>query len=282
MLQRQGGNFSIAFALLLPLLIGFAALVVDLGRFWHVRRELQIAADAAALAGARDLDGTSAGFPLARLATQTYAAHHDADKSGLALDLNAGNAAAGDIVLGHWDPVARIFAPAGAMTEAHLVNAVKAVGRRTRASGGAVQPFFARILGAADKDLTATAIAVAGSPGSACGFPVAIPRCALFPRGVFECPVSMTFRGGSGDKDAGFTLLGPDHPSASSIREYIHQALSGCARVSTTDGDIYLQNGNDLPRRSVDEINHAVARAGADGLFVNVPVVDYDDCSQSS
>ena len=59
--QRQRGAVMILFGASLFVLFGFMALVVDLGRTYVVRTELQNAADAAALAGAKDLDQTAAG-----------------------------------------------------------------------------------------------------------------------------------------------------------------------------------------------------------------------------
>lgn len=59
--QRQRGAVAITFALSLLVLIGFMALVFDLGRTYVVRTELQNAADAAALAGAKDLNQKLAG-----------------------------------------------------------------------------------------------------------------------------------------------------------------------------------------------------------------------------
>lgn len=54
-LQGQQGSTIIWFALFLPVLLGFTALAVDLARINLTRSELQNAADAAALAGARSL-----------------------------------------------------------------------------------------------------------------------------------------------------------------------------------------------------------------------------------
>jgi Flp pilus assembly protein TadG len=54
--QRQRGAVAITFAISLLVLFGFMALVFDLGRTYVVRTELQNAADAAALAGAKDLN----------------------------------------------------------------------------------------------------------------------------------------------------------------------------------------------------------------------------------
>ena len=55
LLQGQRGSVAIWFALLLPVLLGFAALAVDLARLNLTKVELQNAADAAALGGAKSL-----------------------------------------------------------------------------------------------------------------------------------------------------------------------------------------------------------------------------------
>ena len=58
---RQRGAVVILVGFVLVALIGFAGLVIDLGRLYVAKTELQNAADAAALAGAKLLDGTAAG-----------------------------------------------------------------------------------------------------------------------------------------------------------------------------------------------------------------------------
>ena len=60
--QRQRGAVAIMFGLTLVVLFGFMALVFDLGRTYVVRTELQNAADAAALAGAKDLNQKLSGI----------------------------------------------------------------------------------------------------------------------------------------------------------------------------------------------------------------------------
>ncbi len=58
---RQRGAVAIMFGLSIFVLFGFMALAIDLGRTYVVRTELQNAADAAALAGAKQLNQTKAG-----------------------------------------------------------------------------------------------------------------------------------------------------------------------------------------------------------------------------
>ena len=94
--RRERGSVAIIVALALPLLIGFIALCVDFGHFWEVRSELHNAADSAALAGIRDLDGTVAKFLPARQSAQLYAVQHQANLTPVQLNLNLANDAGGD------------------------------------------------------------------------------------------------------------------------------------------------------------------------------------------
>lgn len=54
---RQSGNVAIIFALVIVVLLGISALVVDVGGLFEERRELQKAADFASLAGVMELPG---------------------------------------------------------------------------------------------------------------------------------------------------------------------------------------------------------------------------------
>lgn len=61
-IQHQRGAVAIIVALCLTLLIGMLGLVLDLGHLYVAKTELQNAADAAALSGAKELNGTVAGI----------------------------------------------------------------------------------------------------------------------------------------------------------------------------------------------------------------------------
>jgi Flp pilus assembly protein TadG len=272
----QRGNFATIFALVVPALLGFTALVIDIGHFWQVRSQLQNGADAAALAGIRDLNGAAAQFPVARLSSQTLAAQHDANQTALNLNLNAGNGSAGDIILGHWDFGLRSFTVADAAMPSSRVNAVKVNARRTAAEGGAVDTFFARVFGASTQDLTANAIAVGGSPSAVCGFPLAVPACSLIDAGgAVMCQANLTFGQATTD-NVGFTLLDLSNPNTPDIFLAMQAALNpgGCLETSTASGEIKVSNGNNLNKNAVQLINAAVAAAGSAGLYIDVPVLD--------
>ena len=56
--RDEGGAIAVMFALMLAALFGMMALAMDLGKVWNLETELQHAADACALAGVTQLDGT--------------------------------------------------------------------------------------------------------------------------------------------------------------------------------------------------------------------------------
>lgn len=60
--NRQRGAVAVMVGIGIVLLVGFLAMVMDLSRVYLARTGLQNAADAAALSGARQLDGTAAGI----------------------------------------------------------------------------------------------------------------------------------------------------------------------------------------------------------------------------
>ncbi len=54
-IRKEDGAITIIVAILLVVIIGFSALVIDIGHLYQVRRQLQSAADAAALAAAQEI-----------------------------------------------------------------------------------------------------------------------------------------------------------------------------------------------------------------------------------
>jgi Putative Flp pilus-assembly TadE/G-like len=75
--RDESGVIAIIVAIVMVLLLSVAALVVDLGLIYHTKRELQTAADAAALAGAWELPRVST----AKSVAVTYAGFNDVEAS---------------------------------------------------------------------------------------------------------------------------------------------------------------------------------------------------------
>lgn len=74
--RKQKGAVAIVFGLALTTVFGFMGLSLDLAQTYDRKTELQNAADAAALAGAKELVGTAAGIDLAVTKAQNIAAKH--------------------------------------------------------------------------------------------------------------------------------------------------------------------------------------------------------------
>ena len=191
--NNQIGISLILVAILMLLFLGVAALAIDLSHLYLVKNELQNAADAGALAGARNLyndDGT-------QIQTDANQYAYDAATSNDALAKNAGAIAVdvnwepgdnigSDIERGHWSFANKVFTPSDSTAPVDLwnisfeeldknvkfdeygnpvpidfVNAVRVVARR---SDSPVSSFFAGIFGIDDFMLSAEAIAYLGFP----------------------------------------------------------------------------------------------------------------------
>lgn len=164
-LKNKRGVAIVYLALLLIVLIGFAALVIDLGYMYVTKSQLQNAADAGALAGASKLNGLFT----------NYSAHYFAEKFAsdpgnkaageiVPIKPNYENYAEGDTVVGCWNGA---FHPTSVLncTEA---NAVKVVARRTTESGPGISTnnkqvdiFLGRIFGEQWKKMSTKATAIA-------------------------------------------------------------------------------------------------------------------------
>lgn len=153
--------------LLLVIILGFGALAVDIGYFYNVKNELQVAADAAALAGAvaLQIDEATARteavqYALANFAMGTAVRVSDGGVGAntlSALSDNPGN----DITVGFWDTSTGIYSAVATST---TITAVQVRARRTVGSpGGGVGRLFVSIVNSVATDITATAIATAAT-----------------------------------------------------------------------------------------------------------------------
>ena len=161
--RRRRGVAAVAAVALLVVLLGFAALAVDVGHLYVAKGDLQRAADAAALAGAsaftedslRELAGGDQDlfYELAADEARTRAAHWCWRNKTTGVNPVLEDA---DIVVGWYDPAD----PTAALVVGGKANAVQVTGRFTRQSqNGPVSNFFATVMGFADTDVSATATA---------------------------------------------------------------------------------------------------------------------------
>jgi len=156
--NRRSGTVAVFTLVSAVVLIGFAALAVDVGHLYNVKAELQNAADAAALAGAsaftEDRLRTSAysSFDLIGAARQRalrYAAENPANSGPVRL-------APEDVLLGQFD----WEHPDQALVQGGVFNSVQVTARCDEGSlNGPVINVFAGVLGFNTSDVSATAIA---------------------------------------------------------------------------------------------------------------------------
>jgi Flp pilus assembly protein TadG len=165
--RDESGSVAVITAICLTFLIGFVALVVDIGHLYSVRNELQNAADAASLAGARALFPTK-GYPDATLIPLTEPPFCD-------LAVGAGRAAAAsnqaggttnlttvtdDVQTGIWDWDAKTFTPDA--TPSYNINAVRSTVRRDSVANQPVASWFAQIFGIDSTAVNAQSVAAVG------------------------------------------------------------------------------------------------------------------------
>jgi Flp pilus assembly protein TadG len=164
---RRRGAIAVFMAVSGVVLLGFAALAVDAGRLYLAKTELQVAADAAALAGANELlnerrlfgaGDLLTSFQVARQQAGAVAARNPVLGCGPQIDYNPGNKADGDLVIGYLSTLYNT-GEAISFSDVTEFNAVKVRLRRDATHNGPVALMFARILGIDTADIVAEATA---------------------------------------------------------------------------------------------------------------------------
>ncbi len=166
LLNNNRGATAVIVAICLIMLIGFAALAVDVGYLYATRNELQNVADASALAGAGFLGAQYAGLTYSEQQAYTFArtdivstvnaVSHKNRAAGVDITINDA-----DITIGIWDADARTVTPT--LT---APDAVRVIARRDSSANSPITSFFARIFGVATMDVSAVATAALTGPST--------------------------------------------------------------------------------------------------------------------
>ncbi len=176
-------------AIVIMLLVAMGGLATDLAYVVLSSQQLQIGADASALAAGRYARGVAGDYSLGREAARSIAVANRVAGTPLALALNEDNNSEGDIVFGYYDRDSGSFTAQTSGTNAVLVNA-----RRTAASAGGALPLnFAAIFGIYNIDVSRRAIAMIGG-GTGAGL-IALNRDAD-PGLYIHGDLSLTVNGG--------------------------------------------------------------------------------------
>ena len=139
---RRRGAVAALVVISLTVLVGMAALTIDVGYIQLTRQQLQTAADASSMAGAIELPNEAGAAAAAR---QFAELNHP--NNGMVL-------ADADILLGNWNSDQGTFVTGG-----DPINAVQVTTHRSASNGNPLNLFFARIFGISQTDVAARAIA---------------------------------------------------------------------------------------------------------------------------
>lgn len=132
-------------ALSLPMLVGAAAITVDIANFRYVQGRLQSAADAGALAAISKIDKASD----AKAAGVDYVGRNVPQGFGTVTQ-------SGDVEIGIWDPEARSFTPS---SDAAQINAVRVSAIRSAERRNGVSTIFLQYFDQSAPEMQAQAVA---------------------------------------------------------------------------------------------------------------------------
>lgn len=211
--ERERGVTAVVVAIVITVIAGFAALVINVGHMMAIRGQLQGATDSAALAAAVELDGSAEGLELAKDAAVSYAGRHATDR-GMSVVVRRDD----DVIFGEWHFAARTFEPVAGTGPAELarINAVRVLAGREEARGDAspaMEVALGGVLGREKAEVRAESVAVLGGPSEGeCGIPIAFADCLIQPGGEgtpLKCDEPLTFHSDGAD-GIGWTNLTQD------------------------------------------------------------------------
>lgn len=226
--NHRRGNAALIFGLLLVLVLGIAALVIDIGNARMVGDQLLAAVDASALGGVARLDFTTAGLSAARETALEVAAQNAAGGAPVQLVPD-------DVELGIWDFDASTFALS---EDPARVNALRVTHHRDDIPAWyASIAFNDRRLSLTRSAIAARAVRAAGAVD--CYVPLAIPDCVLgySDQGLMDRTFVFS---PSGVDNVGWGRAGGS-PNASFLSDQIEDCNSG--GVAEAGDTVGVQNG---------------------------------------
>ena len=147
-MRSRRGSVTILAAVLMVFMLAMVAFAVDIGHLCDVQSQIQAAADAGALAGAK---GLPTGSSTVISNAQSCVAANKANGQALSL-------ASSGVVLGTWNTTARSMTALSG-TAANNANAVQVTVSLASAAGNPVSSFFAQVMGVKTENVSASAIA---------------------------------------------------------------------------------------------------------------------------
>jgi hypothetical protein len=176
--QEDDGAVAVIIALMLFVLLGFAAAAIDMSYANSTRTELQVTASAAALAGVQQImddddDGVDDTGQYRRGAVEYIYRNMVASRHGSVVQADCGTYDAGsktvsgdnecsDVKVGFWNPSTRIFTPwddAAWDPLTMVLDAVRVRAHRSQENANPLRLFLAPAVGLAEQDINVSATA---------------------------------------------------------------------------------------------------------------------------
>ena len=290
-LDNSRGATAVMVTLSLTVLLAMAAAAIDVGHALVARNELQNAADAAALAGARTLGVAYEGMTPAAMATYTLTSGDQAAivaaaqatavlNKAAAVDVSV-NAA--DVGVGLWDSATQTFTATAAQP-----RAVSVITHRDGSANGPISTFLASVVGLTSVNVSAVATAeltaIGSTPLGALDLPIAISELFF---GSYGCGDSIQVHPSNGTPEscAGFTTFDVTPSNDNAMRGIINGMINGSYQVPpTTAGATQLNftNGTLSKPTWTALTNLFNQRSAGTGYWdALVPVYEGNDCSPS-
>jgi len=253
------------------MLVSMMALALNVGHMVSVRGELRNAADAAALAGVMELDGTEAVLDGAVHLAIDQAAQHSTDRTTVAVHRD-------DVELGRWawnespatafHGIAEIRAQFPGQPD-EVAKRVTAV--RVRTDRAAMPVAFGGILGRNTVDIGASAVAAGGGPCQASGaLPFTIADCNLASMCEPGRDRTLFLRASPAVTDLmGFTILSTTQANPPTVNDLLQQLIAGQGETHA-EGEIIRVNNGNFFRPMMDSWLELLTVQPPDGYWVPV------------
>lgn len=240
--RARQGNVVIILALSGVVLLGFAALTVDIGYGRLVQQQLQNASEASALGASLRLDATDAGVTAARATALAVAAQNTAGGAPVVL-------ADSDIVFGVWDDVAGTFTVS---TDAAEIDTIQVRAQIDDLALFLAPAAFAQETMAVGAQTRARAM-TKGAGAVNCFLPLAIPSCLVEREGINGI-MALTIKLNPDGKDN----VGWGRPNGTPNADWSKSQIAKCEAGGEAEvGDpVGLQNG--AVASAIDEFAGAI------------------------
>ena len=247
-LNNSRGAIAVMAAITMVVLLAMAAAALDIGHALVARNELQNAADAGALAGARTLGLVYEGLTPAAMGTYQLsggdaAAIITAVQSTAVLNSAAGvnvTVNAADVQIGLWSSATRTLTPT-----VNQPRDVRVITRRDGTANGPVSTFLASVVGLTSVNVTAAATAeltaLRSTPPGALDLPLAISQLFFSQYGCGDS-IMLYPSNGNPQSCAGFTTFNQTPSSNSRMLAIINGMIDGTYQAPATTAGVSQLN----------------------------------------